>query len=350
MNRLFSICIPTYNRVQCLKEAIWSVLSQVNESNMHDIEIVIADNASDDSTEEYVTSIIKTSKIPIKYEKNRTNVGCDANFLKVVTMATGTFCLILGDDDKIAGRSFDVVLNELKANGFIDIFLFGHNEYNSDFSAKQEHLPELNDKQNTIYDFKEVGIDKYIQNANNLIAAFNCLSVVVFKREKWQSILNKEKYIGTGYVHVYPFMKILWGENKGILKHITTNVFDLRLANDRFILANGIYDRLKMEVVYLHEIAKSVISDKKILRVYDNLTIRSDGFSWAVKAKIGDGFGFYLKDLPLLMRHYWTFPLFWLKIFPILFVPASLLKAVRYFYRNIIKKLVIRWRLTNNAS
>ena len=51
MNKpLLSICIPTYNRAEYLKNSIESIICQ-DEFKNKQVEIVIADNASTDNTE-----------------------------------------------------------------------------------------------------------------------------------------------------------------------------------------------------------------------------------------------------------------------------------------------------------
>ena len=74
---LLSICIPTYNRAEFLKDALDSILRQINENNKDKVEICISDNASEDNTEELVEEYQKKSPIPIIYHKNEKNMGAD---------------------------------------------------------------------------------------------------------------------------------------------------------------------------------------------------------------------------------------------------------------------------------
>lgn len=76
----------------------------------------------------------------------------------------------------------------------------------------------------------------------------------------------------------------------------------------------------------------------------DRLVIKNDGFSWAVRAKIAEGASFYTKTFPLLFKYYWSFSLFWLKIFPLLFIPGVILTLMRNIYRKFIKDEKIEWR------
>jgi abequosyltransferase len=56
---LLSICIPTYNREKYLRRLLDSIVFQKEFIDTNDVEIVIADNASTDSTEELVNEYTK---------------------------------------------------------------------------------------------------------------------------------------------------------------------------------------------------------------------------------------------------------------------------------------------------
>jgi glycosyltransferase involved in cell wall biosynthesis len=68
---LLSICIPTYNRAEYLDKSIASIIRQ-KEFHRGDVELVIADNASDDNTEEVVKKYQEKYE-NIVYFKNNEN-------------------------------------------------------------------------------------------------------------------------------------------------------------------------------------------------------------------------------------------------------------------------------------
>ena len=55
-NQLFSIFIPTYNRANLLAETLNSLISQISEDQ---IEIIISDNNSTDTTKKTVETFIQ---------------------------------------------------------------------------------------------------------------------------------------------------------------------------------------------------------------------------------------------------------------------------------------------------
>ena len=87
-----SVCIPTYNRANYLKESIKSVLNQT----LQDFELIICDNASVDNTEEIVLSF-KDSRIV--YHKNIENVGAFRNINLCLKLAKCDYITIFHDDD-----------------------------------------------------------------------------------------------------------------------------------------------------------------------------------------------------------------------------------------------------------
>lgn len=89
-----TIGIPTYNRATLLKRSIQSALDQ----NCPNLRIVVADNASNDST----PSVVKSFQDPrIDYLRNETNLGLYRNWNRILETNKSTFCCILPDDDEL---------------------------------------------------------------------------------------------------------------------------------------------------------------------------------------------------------------------------------------------------------
>lgn len=83
---LVSIGVPIYNEAKHLAEALDSLLAQDYEN----IEIMISDNASTDSTPQICAEYV--AKDPrIRYYRNDTNVGSFENFNRAVELARGEF-------------------------------------------------------------------------------------------------------------------------------------------------------------------------------------------------------------------------------------------------------------------
>jgi glycosyltransferase involved in cell wall biosynthesis len=87
-----SVCIPTYNAAEFFRECIESVLKQTCK----DLEIIVSDNASTDSTCEIVKSY---SDPRIRLNCLERNEGMAFNFNHAVSLASGAYVKLLCADD-----------------------------------------------------------------------------------------------------------------------------------------------------------------------------------------------------------------------------------------------------------
>ena len=90
---LISVCIPTYNRPEHLKNCLNSLVLQTDKK----FEVCISDNSSKTNTKKIIKTYKK--KLNIKFNRNKKNLGFGLNLLKVSQMASSEFVWFLGDDD-----------------------------------------------------------------------------------------------------------------------------------------------------------------------------------------------------------------------------------------------------------
>lgn len=96
MQPLITIGIPTYNRSAYLKENLKIIYEQIG--NDSGFEILVINNASNDSTEQVILSF-KKQYDNLRYIRNESNIGADKNIFKVIEQARGDYCLLHSDDD-----------------------------------------------------------------------------------------------------------------------------------------------------------------------------------------------------------------------------------------------------------
>lgn len=89
-----SICIPILNGAHLIPRALESCLRQTHAN----IEVVVVDDASTDSTPEVVGDFMKHDS-RIKYYRNEKTLGLSQNFLRSFELASGEFVQHLGCDD-----------------------------------------------------------------------------------------------------------------------------------------------------------------------------------------------------------------------------------------------------------
>ena len=97
---LLSICIPTFNRSRYLAELLACLLPQLEEAPAVSVELIVSDNHSADDTAEIVGRFQRRG-LAVRYVCSETNLGADANFLRCLALAKGTYTWVLGDDDLV---------------------------------------------------------------------------------------------------------------------------------------------------------------------------------------------------------------------------------------------------------
>lgn len=103
-----SVIIPVYNGEKTIKRAINSCLSQTYDN----VEVIVIDNASTDSTREIVTCIddsrLQLIELDIKGRSNARNVGLDR--------ASGKYFQLLDADDTLANDKIELAVEFMENN------------------------------------------------------------------------------------------------------------------------------------------------------------------------------------------------------------------------------------------
>jgi glycosyltransferase involved in cell wall biosynthesis len=87
-----TVVITTFNRAALLERAIRSVLEQT----LTDVELIVADNASEDGTPAVVE---KFANRGVQYARLDHNLGSHANFTRALYLGTAPYVSLLQDDD-----------------------------------------------------------------------------------------------------------------------------------------------------------------------------------------------------------------------------------------------------------
>ena len=134
-NPILSICIPTFNRLEYLKELLEKLLPQ---AKMRQVEICVSDNNSTDGTHNYIEDIARQSVGHFKYYIQKQNVGIDKNMMNAISMGSGKYIYPLGDDDMLPDGSLDKLLIDM-INEF-DLLVLNGWHTDPDLTPVREHL------------------------------------------------------------------------------------------------------------------------------------------------------------------------------------------------------------------
>lgn len=111
---LLTIGIPTYNREEFLKENIDALFPQLHDY-LEDIEIIIADNASEDNTRMVVENASEKYNVPVRYKCHENNIGPENNAVWIVDNCKGKYLYLMGDDDILSPNFIEIIFPLLKS-------------------------------------------------------------------------------------------------------------------------------------------------------------------------------------------------------------------------------------------
>jgi abequosyltransferase len=203
-NLVLSLCIPTYNRLNLLAEALSAIIIQIDEQVARSIEILISNNASTDDTEKYIKELIFSHPhLQIRYFCNEENMGADTNIYRVIKQAKGEWIYILSDDDILLPGGLAKLLELIEKYPSFDAFCLNMYSFDNDpYSIG-----------NSVFDLDE---DKIVMNKDESLMFLSTwitfISAIAFRRK---IVVEKEYHdrIGTSLVQCYIYLDALVNEN-----------------------------------------------------------------------------------------------------------------------------------------
>ena len=331
-----SILIPTYNRRDRLEKTFPGLISNSSK----DIEFIIVDNNSKDSTEEFFKKYCKKDS-RIKYFKNHSNIGPNRNIYRAYLESKSDWITIFPDDDFIKKEFLDELLFEIETNNDLGLII----------SAKTNSV--LFEKSKRINKGKEA-----IKIAYKHSSAITCLS---FKKD----IINEKIWLLDGFIYPQVKLAINIALNNDILYFVPKNkptigewgdkIFELETRPkdhgvieligllDGFFKDNNIrdidlyYDLTLSKFLWSENIFYLMLieNEKKAFCFLDNLTlnnsIKSSAYFWAAYLK---GSLKYIKKPMILLKIYYFFIR---SIFKSIFLKNLYLSSYHFLIKIYIK-------------
>ena len=123
---ILSICIPTYNRVEYLKKVIDSIVNDETFLNTSDVELVISNNCSSDSTDDLCQ--IYKNKFPdkINYICQKEPIYSDEHIFKCTEYATGEYTKLNNDTLCYCKGSIKKIVDLIRNNPNQEIFFLAN--------------------------------------------------------------------------------------------------------------------------------------------------------------------------------------------------------------------------------
>jgi glycosyltransferase involved in cell wall biosynthesis len=131
---LFSIVIPTFNRLSLLKQTL---LSAQNQDYLN-LEIIVVDNHSNDGTLEYLQNAMREDQ-RIRLVRRPENIGPIENPRRVLEHVSGKYLLILSDDDLIEPAICSAAVEIMQAKKEVSLYI-AQSDFFSGVSAYSEPI------------------------------------------------------------------------------------------------------------------------------------------------------------------------------------------------------------------
>jgi abequosyltransferase len=130
----FSICIPAYNRANCLGALLDSVINQ----GFSDYEIIICEDHSPerDDIERVCQVYIKDKNAPIRLFKNNGTLGYDGNLRRLIEESRGEYCFFLGNDDLMYPEALNKASILLKKYPNTGVFLRSYFTFSGEYPVE----------------------------------------------------------------------------------------------------------------------------------------------------------------------------------------------------------------------
>jgi len=181
-----SICIPQYNRVDFLLKNLAIIAKQTYQN----IEVVVSDDCSTDSTSKELTALKNKYRFPLVYHRNLRNKGYDCNMRQSMELASGDYVFILGNDDSLNDiTDIAYLVDFLKQNNYPDL---GYCNY------AEEIEPEKVFERAVSTGVLGSGSELALKVASN----FSFVAGLIYKRDKFLQF-NTDRYDGSIYAQIY---------------------------------------------------------------------------------------------------------------------------------------------------
>jgi abequosyltransferase len=201
---LLTIAIPTFNRADCLRGSLATLLPQLRDRR--NVELIISDNASSDDTPVLVRGFQQRG-LNLRYMRNEINRGLDANLLQCFEQATGKYLWILGDDDVVLPDSLAKILSMLAETDYSLVYLCVY-PFSRDYVAERRH-----DRYRRFAQVVPNGLP-FIRSVGIMITF---ISSIIVNRDRCQSASESalRRFVGCFLIHLAWLLPVLesGGEN-----------------------------------------------------------------------------------------------------------------------------------------
>jgi abequosyltransferase len=321
---LISICIPTYRRSALLAEALESVAAQATS----DIEVVIAEDPSDDSDTSRVVETFRARLPRLRHVVNERRLQFDGNCLQVMSLALGRYCWLLSDDDKLEPGGVARVVHATAADEALTGLTLNRRAYDRTYAAPAYERPFRQRVDRLFTDLPTTFL--------TLLDQLGFLSGTVVNRARWIEAVSDPRvgeFVGSGYVQL--FVSLLMMQTHPRWCYVAEPCVGCRHDNDSFV-ERGALGRLRMDVEGYDRIAAAFFPrESATFQASASEVVGLHVRHHIVQARLGGASSAFTRQaLRLCLQHYARLPAFWLRTFPLFLLPTPMLRGLRSAYQR----------------
>jgi len=326
-----SFCIPTLNRAEVLQASLRSIITQADEL----VEIIVVDGGSTDETVSVIETL-KASFPQIYVYGSESRNGVDRDILQSVTMAHGRFCWLFSDDDLLAPGALERVLRLIEDIPAISGASLNYAAYDATMSYSIATVPAIGRN--------ALRRDHLFSDRNECFSLLGIhlgfISCQVVRRSLWADVARTNDLTShcNAWIIVYMIGKIL--ERNPNWFYVHDVCVSYRSGNDSFLSRMGCYKRQQIaHIAYADTIGSLFPRDSGTYRDVFNIMVNDRmPRTLAVLKSKGITVSAQLDLFRLYLRKYWSYPLFWIKVVPVFFVPNVVLRLTEKTYRWLRKR------------
>lgn len=232
MNNKLSICIPTYNRDQLLKECLENIIPQTRN---YSIPIYISDNASTDTTAQVVLDFQKNYPF-IYYSCNAATLSPDYNFQHVLKMSQCEYAWLLGDRSRIIDSAIEKILNIVNQDNY-DLIVVNGGEFKSLHS--EVLIPKVKNLETKVFK----NHNDFLRELGWHITWMSCL---IFG-QKIRQYGDFDSFEGTSFIHVGVVLKYLSETDFSLYWDSTMRAYNVKTVTSGWAINNLVFENFALK-------------------------------------------------------------------------------------------------------
>jgi glycosyltransferase involved in cell wall biosynthesis len=113
-------------------------LESISSQSFSDFEVCVSDDNSNDGRTAEIVNYLRSSGLDYAFAQNATNIRYDGNLRAAISLSSGRYCLLMGNDDCFANdRALDEIHEEITNHENVGVFIANFADYETRVVTKR---------------------------------------------------------------------------------------------------------------------------------------------------------------------------------------------------------------------